>query len=365
MSIDWKQVRSEFPALRDWTYLNTATFGQMPRRANEAMQQHLAHRDELACSDFLEWFDDMDGIRESIGRLIHCGAGDVAFITTASTALGLLMGGLDWRDGDRIVTLQGEFPNNLYAPHLAGTGVEVVETAWERFYDSINPRTRLVVLSMLNYASGFRPPLVELSSYLRQRDVLLYVDGTQGVGALQFDVPSIRPSMLAVHGYKWMLSPNGAGFMYVAPELRERLQPNVVGWRSDRRWREVDNLDHGRPEFKDSAEKYEGGMLPFALFYAMRASIELIFEIGPENIERRVLGLADTLRSRLRHAGAEVADGATPIVSARLTGRDVSALALRLKDRRIEVAARHGFLRVSPHFYNDESDIERFMDALG
>jgi cysteine desulfurase/selenocysteine lyase len=365
MTIDWKQIRTEFAALRDWTYLNTATYGQMPRRSNEAMLRHLTHRDELACSDFLTWFDDMDRTRESVSRLIHCHTDDIAFVSTASAALGILLSGLDWRAGDHIVTLEGEFPNNLYAPHFAGAGVEFVETPWDRFYDAITPRTRLVLISLLNYASGFRPPLVEISEYLRERNVLLYVDGTQGVGALQFDTSSVRPSMLAVHGYKWMLSPTGAGFMYVAPELRDRLQPNVVGWRSDKRWREVDNLHHGRPEFKDSAEKYEGGMIPFALLYAMQASVDLMLELGPENIERRVLGLADTLRLRLRQMGAEVADGATPIVSARLTGRDVSAVARRLKERKIEVSARHGFLRVSPHFYNDESDIDRFMDALG
>jgi cysteine desulfurase/selenocysteine lyase len=364
MSIDWVTVRAEFSALEHWTYLNTATYGQMPRRANQALLRHLEHRDELACSDFLNWFDDMDRVRESIGRLIHCGAEDIAFIGNASAALGLLLDGIGWREGDRIVTLEGEFPNNLYAPHFAGDGVELVETPWDAFYDAITPRTRLVVLSMLNYASGFRPPLEEIAPYLRERDVLLYVDGTQGLGALQFDVRAIQPSMLAVHGYKWMLAPTGAGFMYVAPEVRERLQPNVIGWRSHKGWREVDNLHHGRPEFNHAAEKYEGGMIPFALLYAMEASLELMFELGPENIERRTLGLAGTVRTRLREAGAEVADGATPIIAARFRGRDVSAMSRRLKEQRILVSARHGFLRVSPHFYNNEADIDRLMDAL-
>jgi selenocysteine lyase/cysteine desulfurase len=363
MNIDWAEVRKEFPALEQWTYLNTATYGQMPRRANEAMTRHLQIRDELACSDYMSWFDDMDRLRQSAARLVHCAARDVAFVPTASAALGLLLGGISWREGDRVVTLEGEFPNNLYAPHFC-PGVEFVETAWEGFYNAITPRTRLVLLSMLNYASGFRPPLEEIAPYLRERGVLLYVDGTQGLGALQFDVSKIQPSMLAVHGYKWMISPTCAGFMYIDPSLRERLQPNIVGWRSDRRWREVGNLHHGKPEFVDSAEKYEGGMIPFALLYALHASIELMLELGPDNIERRTLGLADTLRARLREAGGVVADGATPIVSAQFPDRDVSAMFRRLKEQRILVAARHGFLRVSPHFYNNEADIERLITAL-
>ncbi len=130
-----------------------------------------------------------------------------------------------------------------------------METSWDGLYDAITPRTRLVLLSMLNYASGFRPPLEEIGRYLRDRGVLFYVDGTQGVGALRFDASQLQPSMLAVHSYKWMMSPTGVGFMYVAPQLRASLQPNVVGWRSDKRWREVDNLHHARPEFKDAAEK--------------------------------------------------------------------------------------------------------------
>lgn len=364
MSIDWIAVRDEFPSLRHWTYLNTATYGQMPRRANEAMLEHLLRRDNLACSDFLDWFDDMDRLRERIAQLIHCEAEDIAFIGNASTALSLLLNGIDWHAGDRIVTLEGEFPNNLYAPHFAGSGVEFVETPWGSFYEAITPRTRLVLLSMLNYASGFRPPLDDIAPYLRDRDVLLYVDGTQGLGALHFDTRRIQPSMLAVHGYKWMLAPTGAGFMYIAPELRERLQPNVVGWRSHKGWREVDDLHHGRPEFKKAAEKYEGGMIPFALLYAMEASINLMLELGPENIERRTLALADMLRSRLREIGAVIADGATPIVAARFPGRDVSALSRRLNEQRIVVSARHGFLRVSPHFYNVEEEVEQLMDSL-
>jgi cysteine desulfurase/selenocysteine lyase len=364
MSIDWNRVREEFPSLRGWTYLNTATYGQMPRSGAKAIADHIARRDELACSDFLSWFDDADRLRGSIARLINAAPDDVAFTGVASASLAILLSGLEWKPGDQIVTLENEFPNLLYAPHFAGSGVTFVETAWERFYDSITPRTRLVLMSMLNYSSGFRPPLGEVAAFLRKRGVLLYVDGTQGVGALRFDVSRIRPSMLAVHGYKWMLAPTGAGFMYIDPELRATLPPSVVGWRSHKTWREVDNLHHGRPEFKDAAEKYEGGMIPFVLLYALEASVNLMLELGPDAIEVRVLSLAERLRGILRGCGAEVADGDTPIVAGRFTHHDVSAMARELKARRVVVSARHGHLRVSPHFYNDEADLDRFETEL-
>ena len=290
---DWEAVRGEFPALAHWTYLNTATFGQLPRRATEAVARHFAHRDELACADFLAWYDDADRIRAKIGRLINCAPEDIAFVPNASTALGLLLAGLDWRPGDQVLTLEHEFPNNLYAPGLLERfGVETTACPWDRFYDSVNAKTRLAIVSSVNYNTGFAPPLAEMAEFLRARGILLFIDGTQSVGALRFDAARVQPDMLAVHGYKWLLSPNGAGFFYIAPQLRERIQPNVVGWRSHRDWRNVDNLHHGAPEFLSSAEKYEGGSVSFALLYAMEASIDLMLEIGPDVIEARVLDLA-------------------------------------------------------------------------
>jgi selenocysteine lyase/cysteine desulfurase len=362
---DWDAVRREFPALVHWTYLNTATFGQLPRRATEAVARHFAHRDELACGDFLAWYDDADRIRAKIGRLINCAPEDIAFVPNASTALGLLLAGMDWRPGDHVLTFEHEFPNNLYAPGLLDRfGVETTACPWDRFYDSVNAKTRVAIVSSVNYNTGFAPPLAEMAEFLRARGVLLFIDGTQSVGALRFDAARVQPDMLAVHGYKWLLSPNGAGFFYIAPQLRERIQPNVVGWRSHRDWRNVDNLHHGAPEFLSSAEKYEGGSVSFALLYAMEASLDLILEIGSDVVEQRVLELAAKTRAILSKLGAGIAICASPIVAARFERHDVSALARALTEQRVLVAARRGHLRVSPHLYNNEQDLEIFERAL-
>jgi selenocysteine lyase/cysteine desulfurase len=370
MAVDWNAIRAEFPALANWTYLNTATFGQLPRATVQAVSRHFARRDELACSDFLTWFDDADMLRGRAGQLVNCEAGDIAFINSANSALSLLMGGLDWKPGDRIVAFQDEFPNNIYCPAvLERVGVEFVETPWERFYDVITSRTRLVVVSTVNYTNGFAPPLEEMARFLRERNVLFFVDGTQSVGALRFDVGKVQPDMLAVHAYKWLMSPNGIGFMYVSPALRERLHPAVIGWRSHHAWRNIDNLHHGAPVFAASAEKYEGGMLASSLLYAMDASIGMILDIGIDEIEGRVRELAALLRERLHGLGARLAGDESPhfdspIIAARFDGRDASGLARRLKQRRVLVSARHGNLRVSAHFYNTEEDLDRLESEL-
>lgn len=366
--VDWAAIRAQFPALNNFTYLNTATYGQTPRSAIAGLGAHLARRDEFACSDFLSWFDDMEELRTDIGRLIGCTANDIAFLPTASAALSLLIAGIDWRAGDRVVTLTNEFPNNLYYPALLGDrGVKFVETPWENFWDEIaKPGTRLVALSSVSYITGFRPPLNEIASELDRRNILFYVDGTQSVGALQMNVSSFEPAMMAVDAYKWMLTPNGAGFVYVNPRVRQWLKPAVIGWRSHHDWRSVDNLHTGAPVFSTSAEKYEGGMLPFPLLYTLQEVIRLMREIGPDVIERRVMGLADGLRARLRAMGATVLHEGAPIIAARFPSGfpEASTMARRLKERGVLVSARHGNLRISPHFYNNESDIEHFEREL-
>ncbi len=151
----------------------------------------LRRRDALACTDFLEWFDDADAIRSSIAKLIHCSPGDIAFIPNAATALGLLMSGVSWEAGDQVIALEHEFPNNLYWPSLLkASGVEFLEVPWNRLYESLTERTRLVLVSAVNYSTGFRVPAEELGEVLRQRGILYYLDGTQSVGALKVDVAS-------------------------------------------------------------------------------------------------------------------------------------------------------------------------------
>jgi cysteine desulfurase/selenocysteine lyase len=360
--MNWDSIRAEFPALGNWTWLNTATFGQMPERTRAAVDRHFAHRNETACSDFLDWFDDVDGIRALIAQLINCRPDDIAFVMNAASALSLFLGGINWHPGDRIVTLRDEFPNQYYfAASLAERGVELIEMDE---ITSLPERTRAVLVSTVNYSNGYRPDVAHIAQIAHQADALLYVDGTQSVGALRFDVAAVKPDMLAVDGYKWLLCPNGATFFYISPDLRRTLRPSVMGWRSDKGWRSVDELHHGSPKLTEAAERYEGGMLNFASIYGAAESVRMMLEIGTECIERRVLELAQMAADILRQSGASIVNQNTNIVAAHWPDRDASALARKLQQQRIIVAARHGNLRVSPHFYNTEADLETLRAAL-
>jgi selenocysteine lyase/cysteine desulfurase len=155
----------------------------------------------------------------------------------------------------------------------------------------------------------------------------------------------------------------------VHPDVRKRLPPNVVGWRSDYDWRNVTNLHHGAPRFGETAEKYEPGMMPFASLYGMDASLRLIEDIGMERIEKRVLELAGVLRTELTNIGAEFYEAKGPclpsqIVTARLPGVDSASLAKTLAEQNINISARRGYLRISPHFYNNEDDLSVLLSAI-
>ncbi len=360
--MNWNEIRGQFPSLKNFTYLNSATYGQLPVRTQAAVAAHFANRDELACRDFLGWFDDMDALRGLLGQLIHCDADDIAFLNTAAAALSLFLGGIDWKPGDKIATLPHEFPNQFYyAKWLGAKGAELVEVPE---LTELPAGTRAVVLSTASYINGFRPDLERISRMAKAVGALLYIDATQTVGALQFDVRAVQADMLGVDPYKWGLAPNGASYMYVSPELRRKLEPAVIGWRSDKGWRGVDSLNCGAPDFSDSAERYEGGMLNFPSLYGLAESVRMMLEIGPEVIEARVLELAGRLSDLLEDIGATVVNRNTNIVAARFADLDASALARGLAQRGIIVSARHGNLRVSPHFYNDESDFAALVEGI-
>lgn len=362
--VNWGAVRDKFPALASTTFLNSATMGQMPRAATAAVVAHFERRDGNAAVDAPTWFDDLDRLRGKLGRLVGATASDIAFIPSTAHGLSIVLNGIDWKAGDRIVTLDPEFPNNTYAPSLlTRMGVEFVEAPVAEFAGAVNERTRLVIVSALSYVTGMRAPIAELRRLAP--NALLYVDGTQGCGAVAFDVEAQGIDVLAVHGYKWMLSPTGAGFMFVRPSVRKWLEPNVIGWRSHHSWRDWANLHHGAPEFSTAAEKYEGYFPALPLYYAMEQSVDLFLELGTGVIESRVLELAALLRGKVEELGGMVAHLDSPIVCCKFAGVESNTIAAKLMERNIIVSARHGWLRVSVHIYNNELDLEGFGTAVG
>ncbi|MCU0229376.1 MAG: aminotransferase class V-fold PLP-dependent enzyme [Bryobacterales bacterium] len=370
MTIDWQQIRAQFPSLQHSAWLNTATFGQVPLRAQAAIGAHFERRNRVGPKDFLHWFGESDEVRVDIARMFEVTADDVAFIPNTSYALSLMVHALHWEVGDEVLTFENEFPNQIYAPSLLEErGVRLRTASLSRWRAALSHRTKLVALSHTNYATGEHADIDGMADAVHACGGVLYVDGTQTAGVRRVRFGASPPDVYAVNAYKWMNTPPGVGFLLAPADTRQWLQPHTVGWRSHKDWRNVNQLHLGAPEFSMSAERYEGGMLPFVNLFAMRESIRMVLEIGLETVEARVLSLSARVSAALQAAGCTPChgeEGPGHIVAATLPqDANPGVVAKRLEELNVMVSARHGYLRVSPHYYNNEGDVDAFASALG
>jgi selenocysteine lyase/cysteine desulfurase len=238
---------------------------------------------------------------------------------------------------------------------------------------ALDGRTRLVSLSFVEYATGFRNDLDTVGQLCRERGALFLVDAIQGLGVLPLDVGRTPVDFLAADGHKWLLGPEGAGLFYARRELVDRLHPVGVGWNSV-----VGNWDFARIDFrlKPHAGRWEGGSLNVGGILALGASLELLLGAGVEALAERVLGLTDHLCERAKRAGFAVFSSRRPaewsgIVSLTVPGvsptrnREAGRLVRRCRADGVVINHRAGRLRVSPHAYNTPDEVDRLVDLLG
>lgn len=374
--IDLDALRAEFPVTEEWVYLNHAGIGSMPRVAAARMAGLAA---TVAASGDRRWperNDEVERVRRQVARLLGARAAhEVAFVGNTSEGLSAVAWGLDWRPGDNVVGPEPEFPSNLYPwMSLAPLGVEYrrvperegrVEPA--DLAAAIDSRTRVVAVSWVQYATGHRLDLAPVRTACDDAGALLVVDAIQGVGALAFDVEAAGADACALAAHKWLLGPEGLGVLYVSDRVIERLRSTRNGWRSvaDRyEWVAVD------PTPAPGALRFEAGTLNVYGIHALGASIDLLLSLGIDAVETRVLALAERAARGLASRGfALAAPRRAPaetsgIVAATHPDRPAEDLARRLAERGIVVAARAARLRVSPHAYNTEEEIDRFLAAL-
>jgi selenocysteine lyase/cysteine desulfurase len=372
--MDWSTLRDEFPATRHWTFLDHAAVAPLSGRARRAFVEWVDDLANHGVTHEPQWLKRIEETRRATGRLLNADPLNVAFVKNTSEGIGFVAEGLPWQAGDNVVTAAEEYPSNLYPwLNLAHRGVEVrrVPSRGNRveiddLRAAMDGRTRLVTLSFVEYASGFRNDLDAVGGLCRERGVLFFVDAIQGLGVLPLDVKRTPIDFLSADGHKWLLGPEGAGLFYVRRELVEWLHPVSVGWNSV-----VSGFDFSKVElqFRPGAGRWENGTLNVGGIVALGASLELLLGIGLAAISARVLELTDYLCDRASAAGIEVFSSRRPadrssIVSLALPG-DVKALAHRLRDEGIAVAHRASRLRVSPHCYNTPEELDRLINRIG
>jgi cysteine desulfurase/selenocysteine lyase len=369
------QVREQFPVTRRYAYLNHASVGALPDPVTGAMTRYLAERGESGSVALADWDADIERVRQACARLVGAHRDEIVFTGSISHGLNLVACGLDWKEGDNLICAETEFTANIYPwTNLQRRGVEVRfapahenRILVEDVASLMDIRTRLVAISFVEFQSGYRNDLDSLAALCRERGAYLCVDGIQGLGALQLSVAQTPVDFLAAHAAKWMLGPIGAGFLYVRRELLQALDPVMAGWRSV-----VDRDDYFKYDSPlcDCGERYEPGSPNFAGLLGMEAAIKFLLTAGMEEIENHILSLTDYLITGLQAKGCAID---TPIsdrrersgiVSFRHRAMDSTELCERLQAAGVIVSLRGGLIRVSPHFYNIEDELDQLLTVL-
>jgi selenocysteine lyase/cysteine desulfurase len=373
--LDLSRVREDFPVTQQYAYLNHAAVAALPRPVVEAMTSYFQERGHRGSEALAEWESRLEGIRRLAARFVGAERDEIVFTANVSQGLNIVAAGLSWRAGDNLICAETEFTANIYPwTNLRRRGVEVrfAPTRANRILVEdvaalMDSSTRLVAISFVEFASGYRNDLEALAALCHKQDAYLCVDGIQGLGALELSVTDTPVDFLATHAAKWMLGPIGAGFLYVRRNLLPRLEPVMAGWRSV-----VDRDDYFRYDspLRNSGERFEPGSVNVTGLLGMAAAMELLLSVGIAEIEQRILALTDSLIEGLHSRGYALA---TPIANRRersgivcfhQPGVDTSSLAARLAAADVVISQRGDVIRVSPHFYNSDEDLERLLAAL-
>jgi selenocysteine lyase/cysteine desulfurase len=224
----------------------------------------------------------------------------------------------------------------------------------------------LLSVSFVGFMNGYRAPLVEIGEICRRRGCIYFVDAIQGLGAFPLDVRECRIDALAADGHKWLLGPEGCGILYISEALQEQVEPVEFGWTNVAGYNDYASRDM---TLRRDAGRYECGTLNTVGCFGLRASIELLLEVGVEQVSEAVRALGDRIAAGVRAKGYEVLGERTPatgagIVTFRKEGQAAMELVTRLRQRGIAAAPRAGWVRTSPHFYVSPDEVDRMLDEL-
>jgi cysteine desulfurase / selenocysteine lyase len=372
--MDWTGLRAHFPVTTRWAFFDHAGVCAPPDVCAKAIAEWAHDKSVNGAASYKPWADRVEETRRRAGLLLNADPLDVCFVGSTTHGIGLVAEGFPWQPGDNVVTAAEEYPSNLYPwMNLAHRGVAVrqVKSRGNRldvadFRDAMDARTRILAVSSVEFASGFRNDLVALGELCRQRGVFFFVDAIQSLGVYPLDVQQIPVDGLAADSHKWLLGPEGTGIAYIRREWVERLHPTGVGWNSVVNAHDFSTIDF---RLKPNATRWEGGTVNPGGIAGMGESLKLLLDIGIGNVRDRVRELTGYLCDRAKSAGCEVfssraAGEESGIVSLLTPGRDPKDLLKRCKDAGVFVNLRGGRLRVSPHVYNTVGEIDRFLDAV-
>jgi selenocysteine lyase/cysteine desulfurase len=369
-------IRALFPITERVVYLNHAAVSPLPISTIEAVESQLRDVAENGSLNYRNWVATKERARRFAADMIGARPEQIVFMRNTSDGLSTIANGLRWRAGDNLVTFRNEFPSNIYpwlrVREACGVEVRMCEErdgriALDDMIGLIDERTRIVAISQVQYASGFRADVERLGRAARAHDALLVVDVIQAMGVIPTNVEVELIDVAAGAGHKWLLTPEGIGILYLSDRARERIEPTLVGWTSVPEPEDYGNFEQ---EWNRGALAWETGTGPTALIHGLEASLKLLTETGVERIAAYLEQLTDYLCERLSNRGYQIVSSRRPGEKSQIVcfrhngGLTPMALYAHLKQRNIIAAPRGDRLRVSPHLYNTREEIDALIDAL-
>ena len=353
--------------------MNHAAISPPPLRVVRTVESLFQEFSHYGSEYYQKWAKRIEEVRHLFARLVQAEMDEIAFIGNTSDGLSAIATGLEWKPGDGVLIAKPDFPTNIYPwMNLERKGVKVLffernggRFGVEEVDKALSPGTRLLSVSSVDFATGFLCDLEALGEFCHRKGLLLCVDGIQSLGLIPMDVKKYGIHFLAGGSHKWLLSAMGCGCLYISKDVDGLVHPEKVGWKSVVHEEEFFQIQF---DLKPDARRFESGTMNVAGIYALGATLELLTEVGLEKAYAHVMALNDLLYEGLKERKVQIptpmgADERSGIMSF-IPSADPKSLWEFLNKERIRISLRKNMIRLSPHFYNNEHDIDRFFKVL-
>jgi kynureninase len=364
--------RAEFPILAHRNYLNSCSLGALSRRALARVAEfHQQWHDYGASAWYELWLGRLAELRTRVAAMLGASPDEIALAHSTSAALASIASALDYRNRPRVVVADLDFPTIAYQ-WLARRDVEVVRVPTDdaatidlaRFEDAVDERTACIATSHVFFTTGAIQDIRALAAIAHRRGALCIIDAYQSAGQLPIDVRAADVDGFVTGPLKWLLGGPGLAYLYVRGERIAGLTPTIAGWFGAR---DQFAFDITRFEFRDDARRFELGTPALPTVHSALGGQQIIDEVGIERIRARNAELTERLIDGARSAGMHVrcaAHAADRSAIVMIAHADPAAAVQRLADARVIVDWRPGYVRVSPHFYNTEDEVDQALALL-
>jgi len=379
-SPDFEAIRQDFPTLKEvQAYMDAAFVGLMPlpvRAAHEEFLEGITKFKDIPPDGTIlrVWLKKTEQVREKLAAFIGAKEKEIALGYCTGCGANVAVNAIDWQEGDNAVSDDLEYPTDIHIlNNLKRKGVEIRfaknengKVTMDTLEALVDKQTRALVVSHVSSHNGFRHDLSTLADLIHSYGGYLVVDGTQSTGGVKIDIKKEKVDVFSAAPYKWLIGPPGVGFFYVQEDLIPLFAPDRIGWATPEQHDPTEAMESG--PYPNHAKRFQYGTLNFEGMYGLNAALDYLNNIGIEHIERRNLELITTLREKLRARNVRFLtpeNNPAPILA--FSVDNAQEIGRQIRQRSIFVSTKQwkgGNIRISPHFYNNEDDIETFLKAF-